>query len=739
VSQALRLPFDRYQRNRLVSDVLAQLRTHAAAQSVLELGGSVGGLADFLPQDHVISVDPASAGGRSGGVRASPLALPFRDRSIDVVCAIDSLDQVPADQRQQFVRECARVARCHVLLAGPYDSPKVRHAEVLLRRFLKEKLGVTHAPLELHRTQGLPDKGATENLLLDLGARVASVGHADLERWFALRLVEFYLQDDPGLARLAEPIFEFYNRNLYASDQGPAVYRQCLVASVSGRALPPLDELFPAAVMPEGSVEGLSELLKALVGFDTERRRWRRERAALELSIEGLQRDLESQGTTHPARPKTPAPTAPSAPAPVLPAPVAAQSAAPAAAPSAGPDTQAQAGQPAPAESLRAAKIKIEQLGAELRYVKEREAEERSSRLAIEQELKQQREQARQADHSRAASAAELEGLRQAVQQAEAAAAAAKGLQQKQAAELAKLQGEHRPLEIRLQQVTAELSFIKEREQEERSSRQAIEGDFKQHREQLRKLSAERSALAAREAELGSKLDEARSEAQRLQNEIVGVRSELRRVRELLDTERGQAKAQQSRLEGELKHEREVLQRTDQEARRLHAAHQAAEQRLAEQRSGTQDQSRDLERRTLELAGAELRVIELTSERDILVKEVRTLREEHLRMQEQLMLQGARCQQLEERIQAIDAQEYQWNEEREGFNQTVAEVLADLQQHREKLVELRGERDRCLSSIATLEREQEHLRALLEAAMRERDQVAGAREARQADSQRKTA
>jgi hypothetical protein len=63
----------------------------------------------------------------------------------------------------------------------------------------------------------------------------------------------------------------------------------------------------------------------------------------------------------------------------------------------------------------------------------------------------------------------------------------------------------------------------------------------------------------------------------------------------------------------------------------------------------------------------------------------------------------------------------------------MGEVLADLQRHREVLVELRGDRERMRLVIAGLERELATQRGLLDGLARERDPAAGRDASRPAD------
>ncbi len=287
----LRLPFDQYQRYRLVADLVEELRPSGRRLRILDVGGRTALLREFLPDDRVdlVDVDPSEV---PGLVLGSGAALPFADGSFDVVAAFDTLEHVPPGLREAFVTECHRVARRHVVLAGPYAAPEVDEAEELLVGFLRDKLGVEHRYLAEHRTNGLPDREQVEGWLRAAGGKVASVGHASLERWLPLMCLELYLDHDPMLRELAGRFFAFYNASMYASDHAAPVYRHAVVAAKGRARLPRTEGLFGPARAPEGAVPSLLELGMEVVRFDAERDALRPELERLAAVVKGLEEDL---------------------------------------------------------------------------------------------------------------------------------------------------------------------------------------------------------------------------------------------------------------------------------------------------------------------------------------------------------------------------------------------------------------------------------------------------------------
>ncbi len=287
----MELPFDQYQRYRLVRDLVAPLAAARPGLRVLEVGGRTALLRAFLPDArvHLVDVEPSDA---CGLVLGDGSRLPFQDASFDLVAACDTLEHVPPDRRDAFVHECARVSRGWVVLAGPYAAPEVDAAEELLHAFLRDKLGIEHRYLAEHRALGLPDRARTEALLAQRAERVVGVGYGNLGRWQALLTASMYLDSDAGLRGLARAYYRFYNAQLYASDHEPPVYRHAVVACHPGSPALDLSRALPREATPARALEPFGALLAELVAFDHRRQEHGRETAELRATVADLEADL---------------------------------------------------------------------------------------------------------------------------------------------------------------------------------------------------------------------------------------------------------------------------------------------------------------------------------------------------------------------------------------------------------------------------------------------------------------
>ncbi len=291
IQDPLELPFDQYQRYRIVADLLDSLRSDGKQLSILDVGGRTANLRSFLPKDRVYLVD-VEPSAEKGLVLGDGGRLPYRDKCVDVVAAFDTLEHVPPQFRSAFVAECARVARKWVVLAGPYAAPEVDESERLLQRFLRDKLGVEHRYLDEHRHNGLPVLAEASAGLEAAGMRTAAIGHGNLERWLPLMCLSLYLDNEPELRGLAKAVFRFYNGELYASDHAAPVYRHALIGAAAGMPLPVAIPNLDAPRAPAGVLEKFDEVVGELASFDRARSHWSVERERLWEMARTLQEDL---------------------------------------------------------------------------------------------------------------------------------------------------------------------------------------------------------------------------------------------------------------------------------------------------------------------------------------------------------------------------------------------------------------------------------------------------------------
>jgi hypothetical protein len=254
--QVLRLPFDQYQRYRLVSETVLrfkQARGIGRPVRLLDVGGYPGVIRDFLSEDiTVLDMQPMS---EPWHIVGNGTALPFADGTFDVVVTLDALEHVPDVDRDRFVTELYRVSTDLIVVCAPFHHPLTVQAERILFEYIKIALGAEHQQLREHLINGLPSLQTTVDLLERLGTEVRVIPSGQIYNWVKMMLVKHFLLSTPSAAELGVLVDEFYNEQFYESDQRPPSYRKVLIAlkgrdDLSCRYL--LDELANRAIQPAG-------------------------------------------------------------------------------------------------------------------------------------------------------------------------------------------------------------------------------------------------------------------------------------------------------------------------------------------------------------------------------------------------------------------------------------------------------------------------------------------------------
>jgi SAM-dependent methyltransferase len=137
----------------------------AGADRVLDVGGTPGRLASFLPGTVVIAANVTAP----ADVLLTGAELPFDSGSFDAAVSIDVVEHLPPADRAGHARELRRVARGMVVLCCPLGSPGHRESEARLADWHRRTTGRPHAYLEQHLEHGLPSLVEVRALGAELG------------------------------------------------------------------------------------------------------------------------------------------------------------------------------------------------------------------------------------------------------------------------------------------------------------------------------------------------------------------------------------------------------------------------------------------------------------------------------------------------------------------------------------------------------------------------------------------
>lgn len=259
----LALPFDQYQRYRLIADVIERL-VPPEAGAILDVGGWPGTLQRFLPQRRIVVADLQGRMPRM--VRASGAALPFPDGQFAAVVSSDTFEHIPPARREQFLGELGRVARDTVVLGAPFDSPQTHAAEAVLREVIRAKYPTSYGFIEEHHEYGLPDLTVTRRGLAAQGFAEVALPNGYLRHWLPMLALYFALQWRSPVEAIFQRLNTYYNLTYYPDDNREPSYRYTIVATRSDPArLAELREHLTRPASPERPDHDWPEIA-ALVG-----------------------------------------------------------------------------------------------------------------------------------------------------------------------------------------------------------------------------------------------------------------------------------------------------------------------------------------------------------------------------------------------------------------------------------------------------------------------------------------
>lgn len=229
------LPFDQYQRYRVVEDIAATVKdlTGRERLKILDVGGSPGLIGDFLPSDDTIILDILRCD-RPNFVQGDGRAAPFSNGSFDLVTCLDTLEHVPRESREALVLELLRVSRNFVVIIAPFADENVHLAEQILYEFIRQTLKAEHEQLKEHLAYGLPRLRDIVQLLEEEGVLYIDFPSGYLYNWLIMMVVKHYLLSLPGLEQGHRMVDKFYNLNFSENDHKAPSYRRVLVVSKQG-------------------------------------------------------------------------------------------------------------------------------------------------------------------------------------------------------------------------------------------------------------------------------------------------------------------------------------------------------------------------------------------------------------------------------------------------------------------------------------------------------------------------
>lgn len=244
MDEKLALPFDRYSRNKIMSDFINKLRETNRRLRILDIGGRSGDLRKFLHEDDDIYILDIrnSEYNEKNYFLGNIINAPFKDHIFDVVVSSELFEHIEPENREKSLSEMVRVSKNFIILGAPFYSKEVCDAEIKANDFFRLFTDIDHIWLAEHITNGLPKKEEIEKFLHDKGYNFYIIENNNILNWLLMQYFIFYTNIYTTPEEKIGDVFRFYNENfIELGDSLPPTYRKIYFISKVG-ALPRISQ-----------------------------------------------------------------------------------------------------------------------------------------------------------------------------------------------------------------------------------------------------------------------------------------------------------------------------------------------------------------------------------------------------------------------------------------------------------------------------------------------------------------
>jgi hypothetical protein len=277
------LPFDQYSRQKIVANLINNLRNREERFTILDVGGYKGKTREFFPKDKVTILDVFDVK-EEDYIKGDGTKLNLKNDSSDFVVSFDVLEHIPKLHRANFIKECARVAKNGFFLCCPFENGTgvATEAEKNLNAIYSDLQGREHDWLKEHIENGLPDTTTIEATLTKNNLSFTKMFSNKIDNWVALQTA-FFLSDALEVVSIeAGKLNHYYNQNLKTMERGSNsnnAYRVIYFISQNKVMINKVEKSFASwlkdASKKEGSIgtklpKSLSEIIKTKLAAENE-------------------------------------------------------------------------------------------------------------------------------------------------------------------------------------------------------------------------------------------------------------------------------------------------------------------------------------------------------------------------------------------------------------------------------------------------------------------------------------
>ena len=260
------MPFDQYQRYKLISDIINKFRNSQKKFKILDVGAGIeGNLKKFLPMDEIYFLDKeySSEYSQKGNFIFGDILNKELNEDFDFIVAIDVYEHISAVDRKKFIDILIASSNIGTIIAAPFDQENVKNCEFFANEMYKASHGSDYIWLKEHIANGLPALNLTIDLIEKNNLYPIIIPNGYLPRWFEMISLSLLTEGRPEFSRMILQLNEFYNQNYYQCDNRDPSYRQILIIPKISK-IPDFSDLFAKEIDPE-SISNKNWFLDAFI------------------------------------------------------------------------------------------------------------------------------------------------------------------------------------------------------------------------------------------------------------------------------------------------------------------------------------------------------------------------------------------------------------------------------------------------------------------------------------------
>ena len=238
MTQLSSIPFDIYQRYKLVSDIIDKFRSPEEQFKILDVGaGFEESLNKFLPYDAVYYLDkayPPEYSEKRNFIVGDILSIELTEK-FDFIVAIDVYEHIPPKDRKKFIDSLIVSSKIATIIAAPFNKENVKFCESFANEIYKNSHGSDYIWLKEHIANGLPSLSLTLDLVKEHHLQPVIIPNGYLPRWFEMISIFLLTEGRQESSSMMTILSELYNQHFYQYDNRDPSYRKVIIIPKDGQ------------------------------------------------------------------------------------------------------------------------------------------------------------------------------------------------------------------------------------------------------------------------------------------------------------------------------------------------------------------------------------------------------------------------------------------------------------------------------------------------------------------------